>query len=82
MVIELTTADRGDREGRGLVLVRSCRAGVTSGDGRHLPIRLTARPDLDAGSASRCASVLRTPSAPSKEGRGATTGATCVPLTQ
>ena len=50
------------------MLVRSCRAGVTSGDGRHPPIELATRPDLDDGYAIRCASVLRTPSAPPREG--------------
>ena len=59
-----------------LVLVRSCRsAGVATGDGRHKPIQAGQRtPDLDDGSAIRCASVLRTPSAPGKRGRGAPTG--------
>ena len=58
------------------MLVRSCRnAGVATGDGRHQPIQAGQRtPDLDDGSAIRCASVLRTPSAPSKRGRGAPTG--------
>lgn len=43
----------------GTALVRSCEAaGVATGDGRHQPIRAGQRaPDLDAGSASRCASV-------------------------
>ena len=59
-----------------LVLVRSCgTAGVATGDGRHKPIQAGQRtPDLDDGSAIRYASVLRTPSAPSKRGRGAPTG--------
>ena len=61
---------------RALVLVQSCRyAGVATGDGRHKPIQAGQRtPDLDDGSAIRYASVLRTPSAPSKRGRGAPTG--------
>ena len=57
-----------------LVLVRSCRsAGVATGDGRHLAVRLHL-PNLDEGSALRCASVLRTPSAPAGKGRCAPTG--------
>ena len=69
MGCNLNTATRGTREGgEGLVLVRSCRAGVTSGDGRHPPCGQAARPELDAGCASRCASVLRTPSAPAERG--------------
>ena len=58
------------------MLVRSCgTAGVATGDGRHQPLpRSLDAPDLDDGSAIRCASVLRTPSAPSKRGRGAPTG--------
>ena len=54
---------------RAVVLVRSCCAGVATGDVRHPPCGQAARPDLDAGSASRCASALRTPSAsaPSRE---------------
>ena len=58
------------------MLVRSCgTAGVATGDGRHKPIQAGQRtPDLDDGSAIRYASVLRTPSAPSKRGRGAPTG--------
>lgn len=59
-----------------LMLIQSCvTAGVATGDGRHKPIQAGQRtPDLDDGSAIRCASVLRTPSAPSKKGRGAPTG--------
>lgn len=56
-----------------ILLVRSCCAGVATSDGRHPAVRLHL-PDLDEGSALRYASVLRTPSAPSKRGRGAPTG--------
>lgn len=60
---------------RAVVLVRSCgTAGVATGDGRHTPCGQAARPDLDDGYAIRCASVLRTPSAPARKGRGAPTG--------
>lgn len=54
----------------GLALVQSCgSAGVAPGDGRHQPLpRSQDAPDLDAGSASRSASVHRTPSAPGKGG--------------
>lgn len=59
---------------RAVVLVRSCCAGVATGDVRHTPCGQAARPDLDDGCAIRCASVLRTPSAPARKGRGAPTG--------
>lgn len=61
---------------RDQVLVRSCgTAGVATGDGRHQLIQAGWRiPDLDEGSALRCASVLRTPSAPAGKGRCAPTG--------
>ena len=59
---------------RALVLVRSCCAGVATGDVRHTPCGQAARPDLDDGYAIRCASVLKTPSAPARRGRGAPTG--------
>ena len=55
---------------RAVVLVRSCCAGVATGDVRHPPCGQAARPDLDAGSARRCASVLRTQLAPAKRGNG------------
>ena len=61
---------KGKREKyvRAVVLVRSCCAGVATGDVRHTPCGQAARPDLDDGYAIRCASVLRTPSAPSERG--------------
>ena len=64
----------------GLALVQSCgSAGVASGDGRHQPLpRSQDAPDLDAGSASRCASVHRTPSAPGKGGYGMLNSVCCV----
>lgn len=60
----------------GLALVQSCvSAGVAPGDGRHQPIpKSQDAPDLDAGSASRCASVHWTPSAPAGAGRRAPNG--------
>lgn len=64
----------------GLALVRSCgSAGVAPGDGRHQPLpRSLDAPDLDAGSASRYASVHRTPSAPGKGGYGMLNSVCCV----
>lgn len=64
----------------GLALVRSCgSAGVAPGDGRHQPLpRSLDAPDLDAGSASRYASVHRTPSAPGKGGYGMMNSVCCV----
>lgn len=55
-----------------ILLVRSCCAGVATGDGRHTAVRLRLT-YLDDGPAIRCASVLRTPSAPSGAGRYAPT---------
>ena len=64
----------------GLALVQSCgSAGVAPGDGRHQPLpRSLDAPDLDAGSASRSASVHRTPSAPGKGGYGMLNSVCCV----
>lgn len=56
------------------MLAQSCCAGVASGDGRHLHTEPNQELVLDDGSAIRFATVLRTASAPLKEGRCATTG--------
>lgn len=76
------TTKETENSGTGLdiALVRSCEAtGVATGDGRHQPIRAGQRaPDLDAGSASRYASVHRTPSAPGKGGYGMLNSVCCV----
>lgn len=61
------------------MLVQSCYAGVASGDGRHLHADLNLELVLDDGSAIRFATVLRTASAPLREGRCATTGQSSCP---
>ena len=61
------------------MLAQSCCAGVASGDVRHLHINLNPEPVLDDGGAIRFATVLRTASAPLREGRCATTGQSSCP---
>lgn len=61
------------------MLAQSCYAGVASGDGRHLHTELNLELVLDDGSTIRFATVLRTASAPLREGRCATTGQSSCP---
>lgn len=61
------------------MLAQSCYAGVASGDGRHLHTDPNQELVLDDGSAIRFATVLRTASAPLREGRCATTGQSSCP---
>lgn len=61
------------------MLAQSCCAGVASGDGRHLHTNPNPELVLDDGSAIRFATVLRTASAPLREGRCATTGQSYCP---